>query len=384
MITILTGLPRSGKSYRAVWQIYETFINPKSKDFKKHHFLYTNIGGFKHDVVNDMLLLNPIEGDVIGSDEIIKESIYLDWNTFYPHICKLHEMAKADKTDDELLRYARYHKLTPAFIVIDEAYRFYTKKSDPVLVWLNGYHGHLGLDLLFIIHRPSLMHSDYKAHTEEFIDAQPKSKSLTNNTFRYYFYATDTYNKENKYASDKLTADQNIFALYKSGDLHKPKKILYKYIGIMAGAVAFIGLMAYFFIDRMGDRLAPEPSEIVVNPNDAINPLDGNVTLPKSSVTSSMLLRVRCDDLVCCRVDSAYQVNYIPKLYFEEALKMIDSKLLAGSTVKIFNVEYKDSLYSIPSDSIAYFSMWNIPLNQKTSPKSNFSSTGDVYKQAGV
>lgn len=382
MITILTGLPRSGKSYRAVWQIYETFIKSTSKDYKKHQYLYTNIGGFKHDVVNDILVKNPI----ITDDEIIvKESLYLDWDVFYSHLDKLFDMAQADKSDDELLRYARYHKLTPAMIVIDESYRYFTKRSDPVLVWLNGYHGHLGLDIVIIIHRPSLMHSDYKAHTEEFIDAQPKSKSLTNNIFRYKFYSDDHYIKQSNYSTDRLIANQAIFDLYKSGDLHKPKKILYKYIGIMIGAVFFIGLMAYFFMDKMGDHLAPAPtSETVVNPLDPPNPLDANVTHQKSSISSSMLLRVRCDNLSCSRIDSAYQTNYIPKLYFEEALKMIDFKLLAGSTVKIFDVVYKDELYSIPSDSISYFSMWNIPLVQSNNPKQTFSSTGDVYKTSGV
>ena len=373
MISILTGLPRSGKSYRAVWYIQKHFIDSKSKDYDKHTFLYSNIGGFKHDVVNDVLIQNPIDNGT-DQEDTIKESIYLDWAWFYPHLQKLHEMAKADKPDEELLRYARYHKLTPALFVIDEAYRFYTKKSDPVLVWWHGYHGHLGHDILIIIHRPSLMHSDYKAHTEEFIDAQPKSKALFSNQFRYHFYATDTYNKVNRYSTDKLTASPDIFALYKSGDLHNPKKIVYKYIAIAVSALLVVFGLLYYFFWSLKERAGLNDSSNESTPTEQIvNPYDKNVTTPiKPSVSSLMLLRVRCDMVSCSRVDSAYQINYIPRLYFEEAFKMIDSKLLASSTVRVFDVEYNDRLFSIPSESINFFSMWNIPLVQDSHQKQVF------------
>lgn len=386
MISILTGLPRSGKSYRAVWYIQKHFIDPKSKDYDKHTFLYTNIGGFKHETVNDILIQNPIDNGT-DQEDTIKESIYLDWAWFYPHLQKMHEMAKADKPDEELLRYARYHKLTPALFVIDEAYRFYTKASDPTLVWWHGYHGHLGHDILIIIHRPSLMHSDYKAHTEEFIDAQPKSKALFSNQFRYHFYATDSYNKANRYSTDKLTASPDIFALYKSGDLHNPKKIVYKFLAIAgAGILVVLGLLYYFFWslkERAGLNDDADIQETAIE--QTVNPYDGNVSVaPKSPIASSMLLRVRCDAIACSRVDNAYVTNYIPRLYFEEALKMIDFKLLAGSTVRVFDVEYNDRLFSIPSDSIKYFSMWNIPLVQKSGQKQMFGGgASDVINSAG-
>jgi len=211
MITILTGLPRSGKSYRAVWLINKNFIDFTSKDYSKYHYLYTNIGGFKHDEVNQKLAENPL----ILDDEVVqKQSFQLIWGSFYPHVKKMFEMALAEKSDEEILRYAKYHKLTPALIVVDEAYRFYTKKSDPTLVWLNGYHGHLGLDIVLIIHRPSLMHADYRAHCEEFIDAKPKSRLASDNIFRYKFYGDDDYSDKNFYARDSIRADPVIFFFF--------------------------------------------------------------------------------------------------------------------------------------------------------------------------
>ncbi len=386
MITFFTGLPRTGKSYRGVWYIQKNFIDPNSSNFNERQYCWTNIGGFKFDQINDSLLpfpLDPSKSDyfkhnpelIKNDDNYTKETIYLDWKVFYPHIEKLHSMALEDKSDLDLLRYARYHKLSPALIVIDETYRFYTKKVDPVLVWLNGYHGHLGLDIIFIIHRPTLMASDYCGHTEEFINAQAKSKQLNNSTLKYFYHDSPLYTKDNNYDKHTLTADPEIFALYKSGDLHKPKKIIYKYIGFMFVAFAFIGLVSYFFIGRMDDRIHPADAvSSSVNPNDPI-------AVPvKSSVSASMLLRVRCNDLYCSRVDPAYQTNYIPKLYFDQIMQLIDFKELGGSSINIFGDVYNDKLYMIPSDAISFFSMWNIPVTASTaSPQPVFNSVaGDT------
>lgn len=383
MITFFTGLPRTGKSYRGVWYIQKNFIDHTSSNFNERQYCWTNIGGFKFDQINDSLLPFPLDPDkseyfkanpelIKQDDNYTKETIYLDWKVFYPHIEKLHSMALEDKPDLDLLRYARYHKLSPALIVIDETYRFYTKKVDPVLVWLNGYHGHLGLDIIFIIHRPTLMASDYCGHTEEFINAQAKSKQLNNSTLKYFYHDSPLYTKENNYDKHTLTADPEIFALYKSGDMHKPKKIIYKYIGYALGAVAFIIFVTYLFMGRMNERIHTEGVPVApasVNPNDPV------IATPKSSVATSLLLRVRCNDAFCCRVDPSFQTNYIPKLYFEEILKLIDFKELAGSTITIFGDDYNDKLYSIPADSITFFSMWNIPIsNALSTPQPVFNS----------
>jgi hypothetical protein len=377
-------LPRSGKSYRAVWYIFSNFLNPKSKDFNKHHYLYTNIGGFKHDHVNEILNDDnysiSVEGDEddLGRQEssnIIKKSIYLDWDVFYKHLSKLHEMAKADKSDEELLKYARYHKLTPALFVIDEAYRFYKKSSDPVLVWWHGYHGHLGHDILIIIHRPSLMHSDYKAHTEEFIDAQPKSKSLTNNRFRYFFYSDDFYSKKNNYSSDSLTAKSEIFDLYKSGDLHKPKKIVHKFIGYIILALLFIFFIGKSFYDRTSEKLSTDQTD----ESEPVSNASPSTTVSAPSAVStfdsnSIFIRVRCDQTSCARIDPAVQLHYIPKLYFEDSLKYFSNKLITSSTVVIFDTVYNDRLYSVSKDYLTALGVWSIPSfasNQVSSPPVN-------------
>lgn len=378
MISILTGLPRSGKSYRAVWYIQNYFINEKSSIYNERQYLYTNIGGFKFDDVNNLLSSSaPLDPDksvffelnhhlVKDDDNFVKQSIYLDWDSFYKHLSKLHEMAKADKPDEELLKYARYHKLTPALFVIDEAYRFYSKKSDPVLVWWHGYHGHLGHDILIIIHRPSLMNSDYKVHTEEFIDAQPKSKALNNNTFRYFHYSDDKYTKEARYATDKLTASPDVFALYKSGDLHKPKKIIYKFIGYIIVALLFVFYIGYSFVSRTSDKLSDDHN---ISPSVQTNNNSFASSAPAPSFNSnSIFIRVRCDATLCTRIDPAIQIQYIPKLYFFDSLKSFDHSLIASSTVRIFDITYDDHLYSVSKDYLDALGVWSIPSSSNKQP----------------
>lgn len=366
MISILTGLPRSGKSYRAVWYIYNNFIDPDSKLFNKYRYLHTNIGGFRFKEINETLVSAPV---VTDDDVYIKETIYLDWNPFYKHIEKLHEMALADKSDNELLTYARYHKLSPALIVIDEAYRFYKKKSDPVLVWLNGYHGHLGLDLLFIIHKPTLMNSDYIAHTEEFIDAQPKSKSITNNTFRYVFYPTSNYNKTDKYHSEKLIADSKIFALYQSGDLHNPKKILHKFIGFIIAGVLMVLFFGYIFYSRMASHLNPE--QLLDEQNASITSPVSVSSAPQTLKFSddSIVLTIRCDYDFCSRVDPKFQTHYIAKSTFNDLLTLVDSKVVSIREYYMLDNYFIETMYLVPKKVENIYPTFFIPLPSNSQPQ---------------
>jgi hypothetical protein len=389
MITILSGLPRSGKSYFAVNYSNDVFLNPKSSKYHEYQYLYTNIGGFKFDVVNRDLLAYPLEPDkssfftdvnpflVKPDSDFTKVAIYLDWAELYKHLTKLHEMAIADKPDEEMLRYCRYHKLTPSLIIIDEAYRYFTKKTDPVLKWLFGYHGHLGLDLMVIIHRPQLMSADYYGYTETYIDAQPKSKSFSDNTFRYFWYSSAVYSHGSNgtnYDKNKLKAKQEIFDLYKSGDIHKPKKILYKYAAIMIASLLLIALFAFFFMNRMEDRIHPEGSTPPAPTSSPSVSVASTGSVPLS--TDLVPLVVRCDQTSCARVDPSYLTRYISRPFFEEIIKQLNLKPLTVQDKTVFNIVYYDFYFMIPSDKLRLFPFWSVPLpNSNGNSQTSISST---------
>ncbi|MCX6062079.1 MAG: hypothetical protein NT103_07525 [Campylobacterales bacterium] len=373
MIDFFFGKPRTGKTYRAVRYLHDGYLRDLDKDFvPKFKNILTNIGGFNFELVNKMFL------DHGSSSRAYK----LVWSEFYKRLKVLYDMAIAEKSDIELNKYADYHNINDCMIFIDEASLF-LKKYDDVLSWYFAYHGHFRVRLVIIAQSPKQIYSEYMEHTEIYYEAQPQSKQLSNSSLRYIHYSAIPFNKDNKFSSSSIKTDPKIYELYKSGEIDKPKKIVYKFIAIALAALAFVIGLFYYFTNTLEKRTHPDGYKEVSPHDEIVNPYDGNVTVKKSPVTSSMLLRVRCDNTSCSRIDSAYQTNYIPKLYFEEALKMIDSKLLAGSTVRVFDVEYNDRLFSIPSDSIKYFSMWNVPLVQKSGQKQMFGSPSDVINSAG-
>lgn len=327
---IFTGKPRAGKSVRAVKYIRDSFITPTCKEYKKYHNLYTNIGGFKHDKVNEMLEEYPIE--IEDEEELfIKKSHKLDWDKFYVHLQYLHKMAKEDKSDDELLEYCKKHNINNSMLIIDECYRYFKKTSDPVLVWLLAYHGHLGMDIILIIHNLQLMHSDYKAFTETFIDAQPKNKGYSDNILRYFHYASEYYSADQKYETSTLKADPALFALYKSGDLHNPKKIIFKYVIYLLLVLSFVLGSWYVLYQRF-----------MIPPNDNINVSKDKIISNDSDInydtSSSDILDLTCNSKVCFLTNS--------KLYFyhEYSIGYILFLMEQDKIQKIYYEKYSDNL----------------------------------------
>lgn len=329
------GLPRSGKSYRAVKFIYDKFVDVKDPKDDKYRYCYTNIGGMKFDKINKIV-------EFENNQEYKKELLLLDWKVFYSHLQELHQMAEDDVSDDVLLEYMKEHKLTPALYVIDESYRYFKKQSDPVLVWLMAYHGHLGIDLLLITHNLKIGHTDYTHYTEDFVVAQPKKKGYSNNVFRYKHYASPALKKEDEYALSREIVNQDIFDMYKSGDLHNPKKVIFKFIGIGLIALAFVFIMFSQLIGNVKDR-TPELMEN--NVSNELQSIDEKVSnnLKLSSIANTEFLKFRCNEKYCrlsddnnMYIEFDYSLSYVNEVlektnaelfYFEEAghLKSISS-----------------------------------------------------------
>ena len=255
MIDYFFGVPRSGKTYRAMDYIYKEYIDIDLKHsnilsqthiYKLYsfHFVHaktpkyknilTNIGGFKFDVFNKIFLDR-------GSPN---RAYKLIWKDFYKHLKTLHQMALDEKDDVELNRYANYHNINDCLIVFDEA-SFYMKKYDDVISWWLAYHGHFKIQIIIITQSPKQINSEYLSHTEIFYDAQSQSKQLTNNRFRYIHHHDFPFTKETKFANSSLTANPKVFDLYKSGEIDKPPKIVYKYIIIFVLAILFVLFFGY-------------------------------------------------------------------------------------------------------------------------------------------
>lgn len=352
MIDFFFGKPRTGKSYRAVKYLYDGYIRDLDKD-KTPHFknIVTNIGGFNFELVNKKFL------DHGSSSRAYK----LVWAEFYKRLKVLYDMAMSEKSDLELNKYADYHHINDCMILIDEASLF-LKKYDDVLSWYFAYHGHFRVRLIIIAQSPKQIYAEYMEHTEIFYEAQPQAKQITNSSLRYIHYSDIPFNKDNKFSSSTIKTDPKIYELYKSGEIDKPKKIIYKFIIYVFLALLFVLFVGKLFMDRTTKKLHPEISPGQTSPVQT-SPVQTSPGQISSNINSSnsIFIRVRCDQTSCARIDPSIRLLYIPKLYFQESVKSFDHSLIASSTVEILGVSYVDSFYSVDKNYLTSLGVWSVP-----------------------
>lgn len=273
-ISYITGIPGSGKSYFAVYQIYKEFLEkPKKKGFlnfkkvktkkSKYQFLYTNINQFKFELKDNFIPFDNVDFN-------------FKLNTLY-------ELYKSvDGKDDTLLiEKAKELDLYQVLIVLDEAHNFLNDKEDVVLKWWLTYHRHLYQDIILITQDFSLIATGYKSIAEYFYKAIPAQLRLFKNKFRYQqfssykLYDKDLVNRKGIH----IPILPEVFALYHSGDKTSTKSFIRQLIviGIMIFILLFIGFK--FFINKVLLKDVPknEPTQqsqiSQFNNNDFFNPI---------------------------------------------------------------------------------------------------------------
>ena len=337
MIDFFFGKPRSGKSYRAMKIIYDQYIEIDSvPDFTN---ILTNIGGFKFDKVNQYF-------KSIGSKSVAYK---LAWKDFHKHLNKMYEMALDEATDQELNRYAYYHKINDSLIVIDEA-SFYMKKYDDAISWFLAYHGHFKVRIIIIAQGPKQIYAEYMTHTEIYYEAQPQSKQLKDDLIRYIHYEAIPFNKYTKCGSSSIKTNQKIFDLYKSGEIDKPPKFLYKFIlFIFLSFVAFLTIFFFLQYKLMNTGSSNSDSNITQETSNK------SISYQSQYVSNDVfILKIRCDDKYCWNLDHKYKDNRITLNYFKALVVKFEFKLLYH---EVTNEIYKlvGTKNSFTKKTLAYF-----------------------------
>lgn len=349
MIRVYVGLPRSGKTYKVVTDILDVFIGSgflggssgflssyasRSGNDVKYRYLYTNIEGFKFDEVNDYF----------DNNDIDRKAVRLDWKIFYHHLTKLYEMKMRNKSDDDLIEYLKEKNLYKVLFVDDEAYMHFTDSTrDPVLVWFLGYHGHMAFDVWLITQNKKKINSKYFMDCETFIEAQPKSKAVTDNRLRYFYYASDSFTKEQRYQTETLKTRPEVYALYKSGDIHKPKKIIYKYISFMLFALAFTIGVVYYFIHHFQSGAIENAAPATEMASKAF---------PSKRSHPGRLYTINCDSGQCWNGDFKYQEYSYPLELVYTIMQRGSYELVGSHVVASMNtsgVDYDRYAYKIKS-----------------------------------
>jgi zona occludens toxin len=230
-ISYYTGVPRSGKSYKAVYFLYKTFIEEKKQTFKDKLLnkeekeelyinAYTNINGFNFEICDR---IKPLNFDTFKDDLEILYSMYMD-----------------KKSDYELIEKAKELEIYKSLIVIDEVHNFFNKKDDPVLVWWLTYHAHIYHELIFITQDLTLIGNEYKRVAEFFYKAVPQRFRINPNTFVYNQFSSYSMYQNQFIGKEKIGINQKVFDLYVSGKHTKQFPLIYKYFALIFIAFAYL------------------------------------------------------------------------------------------------------------------------------------------------
>lgn len=225
MITLYTGRPGSGKSFRVVSEL---------RRLSQKYFIFHNIRGLKHEKFENAQLR---QIDQFLKDQNINIGEFLGLE-YQEALCKrIHQ-----EYDLRVL------------IVLDECYQFVgtdnpadLKRAD-VQKWL-AQHRHLGQDVFLICQNPDQLYRPIRGLLFERIHAK-KGKLLS-------FFLYDHYEGVQKIGSSKISARKDVFECYSSFQINSNKvKTSKKLYYLIAACVLACSLCAWGFWSITGGKLA--------------------------------------------------------------------------------------------------------------------------------
>lgn len=214
MIFFITGVPGSGKSYKAMVILFANFAKNK-KIVKDSKYLLPKV---------EHALTNINELDLSKFDNVSS----IDWNKFYLSLSELFKF-KEIYDDTQLKELAKQHNILNCLIILDECHN-YLDSQDKILIWWLSYHRHLHQEIILITQNLSLVNSKYKAFSEFFYKAIPSSLKLFNNVMKYYQYPTSRMTANLKSGVIKIPIYKEIFDSYSSGNNQKSKSLIKKFL----------------------------------------------------------------------------------------------------------------------------------------------------------
>lgn len=323
-ITFLTGIPRSGKTYYAMFLLYMKFIFVKpvtaftqlmdkyfpKKPARTYEVAYTNINQF----------------DFSKSPKIKP----FDYLAVYPELEILCLMYLDKKTDDELIEYAKSVNLYNCLFVIDECQNFFSKE-DKVLTWWFTYHGHLYHDLILITQNLDLIHTSYAKLGEFFYKAVPPSSRLFSNKFRYVQFNSAKLFQKDKVGDFHVPMIKEIFDMYVSGASNNAKSHVKKYL---AYALVLIIILIFAFKQFLSlfdtsvsdtNTTKTDTNQTTLIPVAAIEhkPIVKDTAKVQRDTTHDLLFVIHCVDMICTYKDTDFPKPLFNKLTQKTAPEFI-------------------------------------------------------------
>ncbi len=342
-ITYIVGIPRSGKTYYVMYQLWKYFVYVakvtwltkllslifKPKPLHNYELAYTNINQF----------------DFSKTDKIKK----LDFDDLHVKLSELYAMYMNKEDDDKLIAKAKEFQLHNVLITIDEVHNFLGSKVDDVLKWWLTYHGHLHQDLFFITQDLSLVHTQYKSNAEYFYRAIPPSARLSTKKFRYTQYRNSRMAMNGKIKDFTIPAVEEIYNMYVSGAENNSKSVVQKFLYIGIFMLFFLGIAVIMFINSFNSEVPTDNNITKVSTTVSNVPVKktsknkkANTEILEEDKNKKELFEINCYKQIC-----TYKKVDFPKLLLTNIIKDNNDsfayKIDNPSFIKYFVLVKKDT-----------------------------------------
>jgi len=238
MISIIYGVPGSGKTYYAVWWIRKRALEEGD--------IFLCVRSDVILITNIKLNLDSVDGYIYIED--IKDfSRYMDVDFWRANFSFL-----------------RGKKL---YVVMDECQLFfYHYKDDPKVLFFLQYHRHLGVDILLITQTPKSLPAKVFELSEFLIEAVPKSVNPF--AFRAFRYRVlHPFDRGIVLRRFHLAFDPVVFHLYSdmvykpSEDEEKPKNAFTRYYVLLASFLLLTVFLMFSFLSRVFSPSLPSQTK---------------------------------------------------------------------------------------------------------------------------
>jgi hypothetical protein len=306
MLEVYEGVPGSGKTYRAVDHVYNSFLDEKNPNFGKYERFYTNINEFNFDYFNhsndesqkaeelkpsflglikslkkakSQPIKHPkvkIEKGKLIQDENDSIAIELDIDQLITDLEEIRQLYLSKVPDSELMKRADELKLSNSLFIIDEAHNFFDSANDTLIWWLS-YHRHFHQDIMLITQSLQLIYRKYLRFSEFFYRAVPSSLRIRGGVFTYDQFIKWQLFKNSKVDSIKIKFNPAVYALYGSGANTQGKKVIYKFIfmGVFLMLLASIGFGLFrSTLSKSDDNATTNISNVSTSKSASMAPID--------------------------------------------------------------------------------------------------------------
>ena len=318
MVYLIIGVPGSGKTYKAVYDVYKEITSEK----KKYKHIYTNINGFNYDKANEIAQIQdyvkPFEFDDLNTHIMDEYEFFTAQkekkSKKIPKIALKTDDSQAPVLEEEpIVDYDEackqkgiYEPFLDSLIIIDECHLYFEDKTDEPKIRFLSYHRHFNIDIVLITQGKNLIHKKYLSFVESMYKALPGAKRIFSTRFRYRHYASYQEYSQNIIGTISISLEPKVSELYNSGANKISPSMLKKFL-LPLIALLFLTFLGYknFISERYSNQTEePQPVQNAPIEQQTSQPIEQQpkqkeVNLDEKDTSKHPFFSVRCFKKSC-------------------------------------------------------------------------------------